>query len=402
MTRPLGKKTDNTAVGEFFHFHRPWLGKDEEREVIETLRSGWLTTGSRTHEFERRFADYIGCKHAIGVNSCTAGLHLGLVSLGIGSGDEVITTPITFAATANVIIHQAARPVFVDVEPDTLNIDTALIESEVTEKTKAILPVHLFGQPCEMETILRVAEKHRLAVIEDAAHAIESEYRGRKIGNLGDATSFSFYATKNITTGEGGMVTTNRDDLAEKIRTMSLHGITADAWQRYGDDEYTHWDVIYPGYKYNMFDIQAALGIHQINKIEDFWRRRRRLVEIYNDAFKEMPEIQSLSVKDGDKSAYHMYVVLVKIEKLNIDRDDVLQALRNAGIGVGVHFRALHLMSYYSKTFGFKRGDFPRAEYASDRVISLPLYPKMEEKDARLVIKTVKEIFHRFAKRKVI
>jgi len=241
MTRPLGKKTDNPAVGEFFHFHRPWLGEDEEREVIETLRSGWLTTGSRTHEFERRFADYIGCKHAIGVNSCTAGLHLGLVSLGIGSGDEVITTPITFAATANVIIHQAARPVFVDVEPDTLNIDTALIESEVTEKTKAILPVHLFGQPCEMETILRVAEKHRLAVIEDAAHAIESEYRGRKIGNLGDATSFSFYATKNITTGEGGMVTTNRDDLAEKIRTMSLHGITADAWQRYGDDEYRDW-----------------------------------------------------------------------------------------------------------------------------------------------------------------
>ncbi len=197
------------------------------------------------------------------------------------------------------------------------------------------------------------------------------------------------------------MVTTNRDDLAEKIRTLSLHGITADAWQRYGDDGYTHWDVLYPGYKYNMFDIQAALGIHQINKIEDFWRRRKSLVEIYNDAFKEVPEIQILSVKEGVKTAYHLYVVLVKTEMLNIDRDDVLQALRNAGIGVGVHFRALHLMSYYSKTFGFKLGDFPKAEYASERVISLPLYPRMEEKDAALVIKAVKEIFHRSSKRKL-
>ena len=402
MNRPPRKKTDNPGVGEFCHFHRPWLGEDEEREVIETLRSGWLTTGSRTHEFERRFADYIGCKHAIGLNSCTAGLHLGLVSLGIGSGDEVITTPITFASTANVIIHQAARPVFVDVEPDTLNIDAALIESEVTEKTKAILPVHLFGQPCEMETILRVAEKHHLAVIEDAAHAIETEYRGKKVGSIGDLTSVSFYPTKNITTGEGGMVTTDRDDLAEKIRILSLHGITADAWQRYGDDGYTHWDVIYPGYKYNMFDIQAALGIHQLKKIEEFWRRRRSLVAIYNEAFKEVPEIQILSVKDDVKSAYHLYVIIVKTEMLTINRDAILQALKSAGIGVGVHFRALHLMSYYSKTFGFKRGDFPRAEYASDRVISLPLYPKMEEKDARQVIKAVKEIFHRSAKRKVI
>ena len=402
MTKPLRRSNEIREPEVLCPFHRPWLGEDEEWEVLETLRSGWLTTGSRTHEFERRFADYIGCKHAIGVNSCTAGLHLGLVSLGIGSGDEVITTPITFAATANVIIHQAARPVFVDVEPDTLNIDTALIESEVTEKTKAILPVHLFGQPCEMETILRVAEKHRLAVIEDAAHAVESEYRGRKIGILGDATSFSFYATKNITTGEGGMITTDRDDLAERIRSLSNHGINANTWQRHGRDTYVHWDVIYPGYNYSMFDIQAALGIHQLKKIEEFWRRRRSLVAIYNEAFKEVPEVQILSVKDDVKSAYHLYVVLVKTEMLNIDRDDVLQALRNAGIGVGVHFRALHLMSFYSKTFGFKRGDFPRAEYASDRVISLPLYPKMEEKDARFVIKAVKEIFHRFAKSKVV
>jgi dTDP-4-amino-4,6-dideoxygalactose transaminase len=301
-----------------------------------------------------------------------------------------------------VIVHQGAKPVFVDVDSETLNIDANLIENHITDKTRAILPVHLYGQPCEMETILRVAEKHRLAVIEDAAHAIETEYRGKKVGSIGDLTSFSFYATKNITTGEGGMVTTDRDDLAEKIRILSLHGITADAWQRYGDDGYTHWDVIYPGYKYNMFDIQAALGIHQLKRIDEFWQRRRSLVAIYNDAFKEVPEIQILSVKEGVKAAHHLYVVIVKTEMLNISRDDVLQSLSNAGIGVGVHFRALHLMSFYSKTFGFKPGDLPKAEYASDRVISLPLYPKMEEKDARLVIKTVKEIFHRAAKRKVL
>lgn len=403
MELELVQKRSKAKTEEpFCHFHRPWLGKEEEKEILNTLRSGWLTTGPKTRQFEQRFAKYIGCKHAIGLNSCTAGLHLGLVSLGIRPGDEVITTPIAFASTANVIVHQGAKPVFVDVDSETLNIDANLIENHITDKTRAILPVHLYGQPCEMETILRVAEKHRLAVIEDAAHAIETEYRGKKVGSIGDLTSFSFYATKNITTGEGGMVTTDRDDLAEKIRILSLHGITADAWQRYGDDGYTHWDVIYPGYKYNMFDIQAALGIHQLKRIDEFWQRRRSLVAIYNDAFKEVPEIQILSVKEGVKAAHHLYVVIVKTEMLNISRDDVLQSLSKAGIGVGVHFRALHLMSFYSKTFGFKPGDLPKAEYASDRVISLPFYPKMEEKDAKLVIKTVKEIFHRAAKRKVL
>ncbi|MFQ5541480.1 MAG: DegT/DnrJ/EryC1/StrS family aminotransferase, partial [Candidatus Binatia bacterium] len=371
------------------------------REVLDTLRSGWLTTGPRTHEFERRIADYVGCKHAIGLNSCTAGLHVGLVSLGVGPGDEVITTPITFASSANVIIHQGAKPVFVDVDPETLNINASLIEDSISERTKAILPVHLFGHPCDMETVLRCAQRHHIPIIEDAAHAIGAEVRGKKVGTIGDLTSFSFYPTKNITTAEGGMITTNRDDLAEKTRILSYHGITANTWQRHGEDSYVHWDVIHPGYKYNMFDIQAALGIHQLKRIEEFWRRRRGLVEIYDDAFKEVPEIQILSVKEGVKTAHHLYVVIVKTEMLNISRDDVLQSLRKAGIGVGVHFRALHLMSFYSKTFGFKPGDLPKAEYVSDRVISLPLYPKMEEKDARLVIKTVKEIFHCAAKRKV-
>ena len=289
MAEERRRSNDSTPL------HQPWLGEAEEREVLDTLRSGWLTTGPKTREFERSFADYIGCKNALGLNSCTAGLHLALVCLDIGPGDEIITTPITFAATANVIVHQRAKPVFVDVDPGTLNIDADRIEGHISDKTKAILPVHLFGHPCEMETILRIAKKHHLAVVEDAAHAIETQYHGKKVGNIGDFTSFSFYASKNITTGEGGMLTTNRDDLAEKSRILSLHGISADAWKRHGGGEYVHYDVVSPGYKYNMFDVQAALGIHQLRKIEEFWQRRKGLVAIYNEAFQGVPEIRLLS-----------------------------------------------------------------------------------------------------------
>jgi len=391
----------NTEGKEFCHFHRPWLGEEEEKEIIDTLRSGWLTTGSKTHELERLFAEYIGCKHAVGLNSCTAGLHLALSSLGIGSGDEVITTPITFAATANVIVHQGAKPVFVDVDPGTLNIDAQKIESHMTEKTKAILPVHLYGHPCDMDMILRLAQKYYVAVVEDAAHAVESAYHGNKVGNIGDLTAFSFYATKNMTTGEGGMLTTNRDDLAEKVRILSLHGITADAWMRHGDDGYVHWDVLYPGYKYNMFDIQASLGIHQLKKLEFFWQRRKRWVEAYNEAFRDMTEIQLLSEMENIKHAYHLYPILIRTEELTVDRDAVLRALGESGIGVGVHFRALHLLSFYARTFGFKRGDFPNAEYASDRLLSLPLYPKMEEEDVRRVIAALKDILRRYKKKAI-
>jgi dTDP-4-amino-4,6-dideoxygalactose transaminase len=377
------------------------LGEEEEREILDTLRSGWLTTGAKTHALESLFSEYVGSKHAIGLNSCTAGLHLALSSLGIGPGHDVITTPITFAATANVIVHQGAKPVFVDVEPGTLNIDAQQIESRITERTKVILPVHLYGHPCDMDVILRLAQKYQLAVVEDAAHAVESEYHGKKVGNIGDLTAFSFYATKNMTTGEGGMLTTNRDDLAAKIRILSLHGITADAWMRHGDDGYVHWDVLYPGYKYNMFDLQASLGIHQLKKLETFWQRRKRWVEVYNKAFSEMKEIQLLSEKENVKHAYHLYPILVKTEELTVDRDAVLQALRESGIGVGVHFRALHLLTFYRQTFGFKKGDFPNAEYASDRLLSLPLYPRMEESDLERVIEAVKSILTRFKKNKM-
>jgi dTDP-4-amino-4,6-dideoxygalactose transaminase len=395
------KRPEAKTPEPFCHFHRPWLGEEEEKEILDTLRSGWLTTGAKTHQLEKLFAEYVGCKHAIGLNSCTAGLHLALAALGIGPGDEVITTPMTFAATANVIVHQGAKPVFVDVEPETLNIDAQRIESRITEKTKAILPVHLYGHPCDMEIILGLSQKYHVAVVEDAAHAVESEYHGKKVGNIGDCTAFSFYATKNMTTGEGGMLTTNRDDLAEKIRILSLHGITADAWMRHGDNGYVHWDVLYPGYKYNMFDLQASLGIHQIKKLEPFWQRRKRWIETYNRAFKDVTEIQLLQAKDNVKHAYHLYPILIKTEDLTVDRDEILRALKESGIGVGVHFRALHLLTFYAKTFGFKRGGFPNAEDASERLISLPLYPKMEEEDVQRVIAVLKDILRRYKKKTV-
>jgi dTDP-4-amino-4,6-dideoxygalactose transaminase len=385
---------------ESCQLHQPWLGEEEEQEVLETLRSGWLTTGQRTHKFERDFAEFIGCKHAIGLNSCTAGLHLALAAAGIGPGDEVITTAITFAATANVIVHQGATPVFVDVERGTLNINAHEIERHMSDKTKALMPVHLFGHPCDMDAILKLARKYNLLLVEDAAHAVGSEYRGRRVGSIGDLTSFSFYATKNMTTGEGGMLTTDNDEFAEKIRILSLHGITADAWHRHGGGDYVHWDVLYPGYKYNMFDIQAALGIHQLRKLEMFWQCRKKWVETYDKAFGEIPEIELLVQRDHVKHAHHLYPILVRVEDLTVDRDTILRDLKEAGVGVSVHFRALHLMSYYARKFGFKRGDFPSAEYASDRLISLPLFPKMTEQNVRWVISKVKEVISRHQRRK--
>ncbi len=392
---------------KFVQFHQSYIQQGEIKEVVDTLKSGWITTGPRTKRFEEDFKKYIGCRHAIGLNSCTAGLHLSLAALNIGEGDEVITSPITFPATANVIVHQRATPIFVDVEMDTLNMDVSKIEEKITKKTKAIMPVHFAGHPCDMGKIMDIAKRHKLSVIEDAAHAIESEYNGKKVGNIGDFTSFSFYATKNITTGEGGMLTTNNDELAEKARMMSLHGISKDAWKRYGKEGYQHWELFYPGFKYNMFDIQAAIGIHQLKKIESFLKIRKKHVDMYNEAFKNIPEILPLKIKGRIKHAHHLYVIVIKTEELNADRDEIMNEIQNNGVGVGVHFRTLHLQPYYqnpnpkSKIRNprlYKRGMFPVAEYVSERVISLPLYPKMSVSDEKYVIKVVKEVIEGFRK----
>lgn len=377
---------------QFIPVSSPLISEDEIAEVADTLRSGWLTTGPKVKRFEEEFAQYIGSKHAVAVNSCTGALHLTLVAAGIGQSDEVITTPFTFIATANVILHVGAKPVFVDITPDTFNIDVEKIEAAITPKTKAIMPVHYAGQPCEMDEILEIARKHNLLVIEDAAHAVAAEYKGRKVGTIGDVTCFSFYATKNLVTGEGGMVTTDDEELAEKIKILSLHGMSKDAWKRYTAAGSWYYEVIYPGYKYNMTDIQASLGLHQLKKLEMFQKRREKIAETYNEAFADLAAIETPSVKPYVKHAWHLYVIKLVPERLVIDRDRFIEALKAEKIGTSVHFIPVHLHPYYRETFGFKKGDFPVAEEMYERVISLPLYPKMSDEDVARVIEAVRNL----------
>jgi dTDP-4-amino-4,6-dideoxygalactose transaminase len=388
-----------TRRSTFLPYHQPLLGAEEEASVIETMRSGWLTTGPKTKAFEQQLADYVGARHCVAVNSCTAALHLALEAVGVGPGDEVITSPITFASTANVIVHQGATPVFVDVESDTINLDASRLEAAITSKTKAVIPVHLFGQPCDMDAIGAIALRHGLAVIEDAAHAIGAEHKGQRIGGSGNLTAFSFYATKNITSGgEGGALTTNDAALAERVAIMSLHGISRDAWKRYSASGYKHWDIIYPGYKYNMFDLQAAVALPQLAKIEAFWARRAALKSRMDAALRAIPEIVLPAERPGLKHAYHLYPIVVRIEELTTDRDGIMNAIQAENVGIGVHFRAVHLHPYYTETWGFRRGMFPNAEYYSDRAISLPFYPKMSDADADDVIRVVRKVIGAYRK----
>jgi UDP-4-amino-4,6-dideoxy-N-acetyl-beta-L-altrosamine transaminase len=380
---------------DFLPFSQPLIEEDEINEVIDTLRSGWLTTGPKVKRFEKEFAEYIGSEHAVAVNSCTGALHLALVATGIGAGDEVITTPFTFISTTNVILHVGARPVFVDIRSDTFNINVEKIEEAITPKTKAIMPVHYAGQPCEMDKILEIAKKYNLLVIEDAAHAVAAEYKGKKVGTIRDITCFSFYATKNLVTAEGGMVTTGDGELAERIRILSLHGMSKDAWKRYEAAGSWFYEVIYPGYKYNMTDIQASLGLHQLKKLGRFQRRREEIAEAYNEVFADLDGIKTPFVKSDVKHAWHLYVIKIALEKLKINRGQFIEALREANIGTSVHFIPVHLQPYYRETFGFKRGDFPVAERTYDRIISLPLYPKMSHEDVEDVIRAVREVSER-------
>ncbi len=384
---------------EFLIFGSPLIGEEEIEEVVDTLQSGWLGTGPKTLRFENDFTRYIGCKHAIALNSCTAGLHLALLVAGVGEGDEVITTPITFASTANVVVHLGAKPVFVDAKLDTQNIDPAKIEDKITAHTKAIVPVHLAGRPCDMDTIMEIARRHNLVVVEDAAHAIEAWYKDKKIGSIGDITAFSFYVTKNVVTGEGGMLTTNNDQWAEKLRILRLHGISKDAWKRYSATGFMPYETIYPGYKYNMMDIQAALGIHQLARVEQNLKIRERHFARYSQAFASMPEIITPREDASIRHARHLYTILLRLERLSTDRNGFIQALQAENIGVGIHFTALHLHKFYRETFGYKRGDFPKAEYISDRTVSLPLSAKLADQDVEDVISAVKKVANYFSRR---
>jgi dTDP-4-amino-4,6-dideoxygalactose transaminase len=375
---------------QFLPFHQPWIEEPAIKAVVEVLESGWLTRGAKTEAFERAFGAYVGARHAIGLSSCTAGLHLALVALGIGPGDEVITTPITFPASANVIVHQGARPVFADVDPDTLNIDPVQIEARITPRTRAILPVHFAGHPCRMDAILALARARGLRVIEDAAHAIESACPAGKVGAIGDFTAFSFYATKNLTTGEGGLLTTDDEALAERARLLSLHGISKDAWKRYAPDGPLHWETLAPGYKYNMFDIQAALGLAQLERLEAWWEMRAAHVRRYRAALADVPEVRVLGEEPRVRHAYHLFVIVLDTDRLRGGRDAVMADLRAEGIGTGIHFRSLSLHPFYREHGG--RGQLAVAERVSERLLSLPLYPKMTAGDLDDVVVALRKV----------
>jgi dTDP-4-amino-4,6-dideoxygalactose transaminase len=380
---------------EFLIFGSPAIDEPEIAEVVATLRSGWIGTGPRTARFEAMFKEYVGAEHAMALNSCTAALHLSMVVSGLGPGDEVITTPMTFCATANSILHTGARPVFVDVDRQTGNIDPERIKSAITPRTKAVLPVHYAGRPARMDVIEAVARENGLLIIEDAAHALEASFHGRKIGTIGDLTCFSFYVTKNVVTAEGGMVTTNNAEFAAKIKMYGLHGMSKDAWKRFSDEGYRHYEVIFPGFKYNMTDLQAALGIHQLARITQGASRRQAIWTRYDEAFADLPLTRPAPVEADTVHARHLYTVLVDPEALGKARDQVLGELIAQQIGTGVHYTALHLHPYYRETFGYQRGDYPNAEYIGDRTLSLPLSAKLTDADVADVIDAVRTVCSR-------
>jgi dTDP-4-amino-4,6-dideoxygalactose transaminase len=376
---------------DFLVFGAPLISEDEIAEVVATLRSGWIGSGPRVKQFERRFEEYVGVRHAVAVNSCTSALHLALHVLGVGPGDEVITTPYTWCSTANVIVHRGARPVFVDVDRATGNLDPARIEPAVTKRTRAILPVHLGGRACDMDAIMEIAQRRGLKVIEDAAHALEATWKGRRAGSIGDCGAFSFYATKNVTTAEGGMAVTADAALAERLRTLSLNGTSADAWKRFQPDGPPLVQVVEAGYKYNMTDIQAALGLKQLEKVERYLESRERLWRFYDEALAGLPLIRPAPAVSGCRHARHLYSLLVDTERTPLTRDAVREELKKRGIGTGVHYIALHLHPFYQREYGYRAGQFPNAEYLSERTFSVPLSPRVTEADARDVVDALRD-----------
>lgn len=378
----------------FIVFGAPDIGDEEIREVVSTMESGWLGTGPRVAAFEAQMAGYKGVAAAqvAAVNSCTAALHLSLVAANIGPGDEVITTPLTFCATVNAILHAGATPVLADVDPVTMNIDPARIEEKITPRTKALLPVHFAGMPCDMDALCAIAEKHQLLLIEDCAHAIESTYRGRAAGTFGDFACFSFYVTKNVTTGEGGMVIARDLDRIGRVKTLALHGMTRDAWKRFSDSGYKHYQVVECGFKYNMMDLQAAIGLHQLKRVDSAWQRRQEIWNRYQAAFAGLPVTLPAPTPDHVRHAYHLYTVLVDEARCGLSRDAFLEAMTAQGIGVGVHYLALPEHPYYQGSLGWRPEDTPHASAIGRRTASLPLSSKLSDADVSRVISAVMSV----------
>jgi len=375
----------------FLVFGSPLIEQPEIDEVVECLRSGWIGSGPRVTLFEERFREYTGADHAVALNSCTAALHLSLQGLGVGPGDEVIVPSMTFVATANAVVHAGATPVLVDCERATMNVDPAAIEAAITPRTRAIVIVHFAGRPCDMDRILAITRRHDLRLVEDCAHAIEAEWRGRKAGTFGDLGCFSFYVTKNVVTGEGGMVITDRRELADRLRTLALHGMTKDAWKRFSDKGYVHYDVIEPGFKYNMMDIQAALGIHQLARVDRSWERRHQIWQVYCEAFRELPVFLPPTPAPNTRHALHLFTLLVDTRETTLTRDELLERLTARKIGVGVHYRPVHVHPLYRERFGYRPGQLPNAEWIGERTLSLPLSPKLTDDDVQDVIEAVRD-----------
>jgi perosamine synthetase len=380
---------------EVIEFAVPTIEQDEIDEVIDALKSRWITMGRKTKIFEELFASYIGVKHAISVNSATSGLHLALDCCGIKEGDEVILPNMTFVATAEAVEYLRATPVLVDCDEKTFNLNIDDVKKKITDKTRAIIPVHMAGQPADIFDIIDIAKKKpSIKIIEDAAHALPSKIDDRIIGNIGDATVFSFYATKTLTTGEGGMITTDDDDIADNIRIKRLHGMDKDAWKRYDNSGSWEYDVTKLGYKYNMTDITASIGIHQLKKIDLFRKRREYIAQRYTNAFSKMDEIITPFVQDNIQHSWHLYIIKLDIDKLSISRNDFINELKKNKINTSVHFKPLHMFSYFKNKYHYSNADFPVASFLFDRIVSLPIYPSMTEEDIDYVITTIKQIIY--------
>ncbi|MGH9659834.1 MAG: DegT/DnrJ/EryC1/StrS family aminotransferase [Bryobacteraceae bacterium] len=394
-TSPARSGARITRRAHYLPFSPPLIGAEEINEVVDTLRSDWITTGPKTDRFESEFAEYLAAPAALALNSCTAALHTALTTLGIGSGDEVLTTPLTFAATVNVIEHRGARPVLVDVEPDTLNIDPECLEAAVTDRTRAIIPVHFAGHPADLGRITEFARIYDLAVVEDAAHALPAKYRGQAIGAGSNPVAFSFYATKNLTTAEGGMLTGDPEFIA-RARLLSLHGLSHDAKTRYQRDGSWYYEIVVPGFKYNMTDIQAALGLWQLRKLDAFQTRRRAVVAAYREAFDGEEALELPAERPDIEHAWHLYVLRLRLEALRIGRDQFIEELARRNIGTSVHFIPIHLHPYYRDKYGYRPGQFPIAYSNYRRMISLPLNPRLSDQDVSDVITAVLDVVRRY------
>jgi dTDP-4-amino-4,6-dideoxygalactose transaminase len=383
----------------FLPFGAPVIGADEIDEVVATLRSGWIGTGPKCWRFEAQIAEYVGVQHAVSTSSCTAALHLALLVAGVGPGDEVIVPALTFAATANVVEHVGATPRFVDVDPHTLNIDPAAIEAAITPATRALMPVHFGGLPCDMDAIAAIARKHDLLIIEDAAHAIGARYHGQMVGSIGDFTCFSFYPNKNMTTGEGGAVCTNHDESVESLKVLRLHGLSADAWRRYASKRLIISEAISPGFKYNMTDLQASLGIHQLARLPEFQRRREEIAAFYDDAILDEWGLRRQyrpALDSASSHALHLYVLILDPDAFSVGRNQIVDALLAENIGAAIHYRALHTEPFFAKQYGHRPSDMPVAAEIGDNILTIPCSPGMSDEDAESVVRGLRKVLNHY------